>query len=106
MSSWGYSGGSSYGKSAYMLIYERRVKKPIKIVVPDEQAKLNPDAYFYDEAKKEYIKHIAYKEGVDNETPNQIFTKVLEDNTKFTFENDVYSQEFFNFLKEILQNVA
>jgi uncharacterized protein YjgD (DUF1641 family) len=31
---------------------------------------------------------------------------VLEDNTKFTFENDVYSQEFFNFLKEILQNVA
>ena len=38
MSSWGYGGGSSssYGKSAYMLIYERRVKKPIKIVVPEE----------------------------------------------------------------------
>jgi hypothetical protein len=31
-SSWG-----SYGKSAYMLIYERRIKKPIKIVVPAEE---------------------------------------------------------------------
>lgn len=44
--------------------------------------------------------------GVDSEKPNSIFQKVLEDNTKFTFENDVYSQEFFNFLKTILQNVA
>jgi hypothetical protein len=31
---------------------------------------------------------------------------VLEDNTKFKFETDVYSQEFFNFVKIILQNVA
>ena len=26
--------GDSYGTSAYMLFYERRVKKPLKIVVP------------------------------------------------------------------------
>jgi len=56
----------------------------------------------FDEKTKEYIKQIAFREGVDNETPNNIFTKVLEDNTKFTFENDVYSQEFFDFLKTIL----
>lgn len=31
-SSWG-----AYGKSAYMLIYERRLKRPIKIVVLDEE---------------------------------------------------------------------
>ena len=60
----------------------------------------------FDEKTKEYIKQIAFREGVDNETPNNIFTKVLEDNTKFTFENDVYSQEFFDFLKTILQSVA
>ena len=30
----------------------------------------------------------------------------MEDNTKFTFENDIYSKEFFNFIKQILQNVA
>jgi hypothetical protein len=35
-SAWGISGG--YGKSGYMLFYERRVKKPIRIVVPAEEA--------------------------------------------------------------------
>lgn len=29
----GWSFGSSYGKSAYMLFYERRKKKPIKILI-------------------------------------------------------------------------
>jgi hypothetical protein len=43
---------------------------------------------------------------VGQETPNQIFSKVLEDNTKFSFENDIYSAEFFNFLKQILESVA
>lgn len=31
---------------------------------------------------------------------------MLEDNTKFKFESDVYSEEFFTFVKTILQNVA
>lgn len=84
-----------------MLFYERRVKKPIKIVVPADQATNNPDVV-YDEKTKEFIKYIAYREGVDTEKPNQIFAKVLEDNTKFSFENDVYSLEFFDFIKTIL----
>lgn len=87
-SAWGISGG--YGKSGYMLFYERRVKKPIRIVVPAEEAANQTDVVF-DEKTKEHIKLIAYREGVDKETPNQIFQKVLEDNTKFTFENDIYS---------------
>lgn len=29
--------GDSYGKSAYMLFYERRMKKDLTILVPDEQ---------------------------------------------------------------------
>lgn len=33
----GFGGwGGRYGKSGYMLFYERKVKKPIKIVVPAE----------------------------------------------------------------------
>ena len=31
---------------------------------------------------------------------------MLEDNTKFSFENDIYSLEFFDFIRQILQNVA
>ena len=63
------------------------------------------DSYF-DEKTKEYIKKISYREGVDSEKPNKIFSKVLEDNTKFSFENDVYSLEFFDFIRQILLNVA
>ena len=39
--SWGASSGwgGAYGKSAYMLIYERRQKKPVKILVEPEEAK-------------------------------------------------------------------
>lgn len=84
-----------------MLFYERRLKKPIKIVMPEATL----DTVF-DEKTNEHIKFIAYREGVDTEKPNNIFAKVLEDNSKFSFENDVYSLEFFDFIKTILQNVA
>lgn len=47
-----------------------------------------------------------YNQGVDKETPNDIYKKVFEDNKKFTFENDVYSSEFFDFIKDILTSVA
>ena len=100
MSAYGWGGGK-YGKSGYMLFYERRLKKPIKIVVPEKTS----DSV-YDEKTKEHIKYIEYQEGVDAEKPNKIFSKVLDDNTKFSFENDVYSLEFFDFIKTILMNVA
>lgn len=33
--SWSF--GGSYGKSAYMLVYERKKKRPLKILVPTEE---------------------------------------------------------------------
>jgi hypothetical protein len=89
---WSYMNmGGDYGKSGYMLFYERRVKKPIKIVVPAEQAQDKPD-YVFDEKTNEHIKLIPYRNCVDNESPNKIFSNVLEDNTKLKFENDIYNQ--------------
>jgi hypothetical protein len=41
-----------------------------------------------------------------DESPNAIFRQVFEDNKQFSFENDVYSPEFFNFIREIVENVA
>lgn len=35
--------------------------------------------------------------------PNQIYKQVHEDNKKFEFDNDIYSSEFFDFLKNVLQ---
>ena len=102
MSAW--SIGSSYGQSGYMLFYERRVKKPIKIVVPPQDVANHTDLIF-DEKKNEYIKFIDYRQGINTEKPNSIFSQVLQDNTKFKFENDVYSQDFFDFVKSTLRNV-
>lgn len=65
-----------------MLFYERRIKKPIKIVVPNSEIKGEADL-IYDEKTKEYIKYIPYREGVDKETPNRIYQQVLVDNKKF-----------------------
>jgi hypothetical protein len=55
-----------------MLFYERRLKKPIRIVVPPESASSQTDVV-YNEQTKEHIKLISYREGIDKETPNQIF---------------------------------
>jgi hypothetical protein len=40
-----------------------------------------------------------------NELPTPIFKKVLDENTKFGFENDVYSSEFFDFILGTMKTV-
>jgi hypothetical protein len=50
----GWSFGGSYGKSAYMLVYERRKKKPLKILVQEdevEECKKRNEKVMYDEKK-------------------------------------------------------
>ena len=37
----GWSFGGSYGKSAYMLIYERRKKRPLKVLVAGDESSQN-----------------------------------------------------------------
>lgn len=106
-SAWSF--GGSYGKSAYMLFYERRKKKGIKILVPDEQveeAKTQGIEVQKDEKTGENFKVVGYREGAENEKPSDIYAKVFEDNSNVTFENDIYSQEFFDFIKQILEKVA
>ena len=92
-----------------MLFYERRKKKDMKVLVPEdkvEEAKDSGIDVTYDEEKKEHSKLVKYKESVDNEAPNEIYKKVFEDNKKFTFENDIYSQEFFGFLLQVLSSAT
>lgn len=47
-----------------------------------------------------------YRSAADGELANDIYKKVSEDNNKFTFESDIYSSEFFEFILQILQSVA
>ncbi len=70
-SGWGNFG--SYGKSAYMLVYERRIKKPIKILVNPEEAKREPEGVLYDEKKEEHYRLVDYKTGVEEIEPSFIY---------------------------------
>ena len=47
-----------------------------------------------------------YRKAADGEVANTIYTKVAEDNMKFTFESDIYSNEFFDFILQILRTVS
>ena len=77
----GFNWGGKYGKSAYMLFYERRKKKDLKFVVKEEQVeeeKAKGVEVTYDEEKKEYTKKVNYRKGVDaTEKPNEIYRQVF-----------------------------
>ena len=49
---------------------------------------------------------IPYRSAADGEKPNPIYQQVFEDNHSVSFENDVYSQEFFDFVLKIMKGVA
>ena len=52
----------------------------------------------YDEEKKESFEMKAYWSAADGELAGDIYKKVAEDNAKFSFEGDIYSSEFFDFI--------
>lgn len=89
---WTFNSGS-YGKSGYMLFYEKKKKKPLKIVKGVENG-------------QEQILEVDYNQCVmSSDLPNRIFQKVIEDNLKFTFENDIYTKEFFDFNLRIQKSI-
>ena len=71
-----------------------------------EERKANGDEVVYDEEAKEHYRMVKYRTAADGESANDIYKKVFEDNMKFTFESDIYSTEFFDFILQILQSVA
>ena len=117
---------SSYGKSAYLLVYEKRYKKPIKILVPEETEKeakeASTEGLECDDSAKSRLPKYHVPEGVQvkedlkkNEkyydvpmnkigmfVPNKIYKEIWEDNLEFSFEKLIYSKEFYEFVKELM----
>ena len=59
-----------------VLIYERKKKRPIQIVISKEEAeevKAKGEEVTYNPEKDEYIKNIDYREGVEDIAPNAIY---------------------------------
>ena len=86
--------GDSYGTSGYMLFYERRKKKDLKILVEEsnvESEKAQGVEVQFDEEKKEHYKMLPYRNAADNESPNPIYQQVFADNHSLSFEKDIYS---------------
>jgi ubiquitin carboxyl-terminal hydrolase 34 len=95
--SWSF--GGSYGQSAYMLVYEKKLKRPLKILASPEDVEKNKEKLEFDEKKEEHYKLINYRDIVEDVAPNKIYKQVYEENYKLDFENDIYSSEFFEFIR-------
>ena len=63
-----WSFGGSYGKSAYMLVYERRKKRPLKIL-----AETPAEDTVHDQKKDEHYKMVDYRACVEDIAPNAIY---------------------------------
>lgn len=122
-SSWGWvKAGRENSKSAYILVYERVVKDPLKLVArtKDDETYLNRvlDAEKLISQNPESLKIVEEEltEG-DNKLmvknyfvdyyslkrfiPSKVYQKVWEDNHKFMFERHIYTEDYFKFIKDV-----
>lgn len=102
----GFFKSSSYGKSAYLLVYEKRYKSSIKVLVPSDhdttsQKYENVQIHTDPQTNEKYVlKPIA--EANKLFVPKNIYNEIWEDNLEFTFEKLIYSKEFYEFVKELM----
>jgi len=123
--------GGQQNQNAYMLIYERRVKDKMKVVIPEDVAEAlacdgtamsSADAPLFGvfphlrqeltEHGQELVQHDAEKKEhftlVDFNSarkfvPNQIYKQVHKDNLLFLSEKQVFSDNFYRCTLELLQ---
>jgi len=119
--SWAKSGKEN-SKNAYILVYERAIKEPIKLVAqtPEDEADLHRVLRL--DRNPEIVKKVPQEigEGPDKKivqnylvdyysikrfVPARIYKKVWEDNHKFMFERHIYNDDFFRFFKEVCNSL-
>ena len=86
------SGGNSYGKSAYVLVYERRSKKNLVEYQKNEQG-------------EEEVKEISYSK-VEKFVPEHISEEVKKDNKRFQVDSCLFNEHFFNLMKHIFKIIG
>ncbi len=80
-------------KSAYMLVYERKVKVPPEIVVPAKTETLN---IVPDDKLVSVLDH-----GRDIKVPEALYKEIVTDNTQFVFDKAISNSDFFQFLQGV-----
>ena len=86
--------GDSYGKSAYMLIYERRVKTDIREVVTKAT-----------EEAEEVIKKVDYR-NIMPEVPDQIRQMVQKNNFELMIDRQVFDKQFFVLIQHTFKHIS
>ncbi|CDW89068.1 ubiquitin carboxyl-terminal hydrolase family protein [Stylonychia lemnae] len=111
-----FGGGSSYGKNAYMLVYERQQKRDLIAVssvekeqmpqteVTSETLECADTANSRVEEDKIEVK-IPYRK-VDSYVPEWIKSEVNYDNVIFLMDRYIYNESFFNLLRFIFKHIA
>lgn len=105
---WGWSrGGRDNSKNAYILVYERKVKDPIKLVCQDLGEKEEVQSVLKASSSFKFNENIAEVDFYDLKkfVPKRVFKMVWEDNHKFMLERHLYCDDFFKFIKDIIQSV-
>ena len=108
---WGWSrGGRDNSKNAYILVYERKIKDPIKLVVGDENEKKEVNTLLKAANETDQLVITDDKIEIDFNNlkkfiPKRIYKMVWEDNHKFMLERHLYCDDFFRFIKDIVQSV-
>jgi len=82
----------NYGKSAYMLVYERKNKKQIREVVFTSEAEPKVDLIEYGKIEK-------YVEA-------NLMKQILKDNADFIADKQLYSSQFFMLIKLMMQSIV
>jgi len=86
------SGAQSYGKSAYMLIYERKSKK-------------NLTEHLVDDKGEAITKEIDFRQ-VEKCIPDWISELVSADNKSFLVDSQLFNDQFFEMMKHIFRIIA
>jgi len=86
-------------KNAYMLVYEKKRKHPLKIL---KAPVLEGDSTTSPRSEEEF--ELRNFNDLRRTMPSSIYQSVLKDNERYMFERNLYSAEFFNFFVEIIKS--
>ncbi|EGR29725.1 ubiquitin carboxyl-terminal hydrolase family protein, putative, partial [Ichthyophthirius multifiliis] len=111
-----FRGKDNY-KSAYILVYEKKIKKELELIFEKEEdlkgfnfvrkvqqqegGKISSFVNFYE--FQEFKDKLLINN--DNNNNSGLFQKVINDNNTFMLEKNIYNDIFYNFVKDVLSQI-
>lgn len=99
--SFGGEDGDHKGKSAYMLVYERKTKNDLRVVE-------NPPQFRTEEEKDqpEQIKTIDFINAIEKNIPDWLVEETNKDNIAHALDRQIFNKEFFKLTETTLKHIS